>query len=67
MIIAMADQRFKEFALSLHKSVAVVNRKLLDGYGIIGGYDLSAEGKGFDNTMLVSITELHSEPRSTNW
>lgn len=51
---------FKEFALSLPKPVAVVNRKLLDDYGIIGGYDLSAEGKGFDNAMLVSITELHS-------
>ena len=51
---------FKEFALSLPKPATVVNRKLQDEYGIIGGYDLSAEGKGFDNTMLVSITELHS-------
>ena len=51
---------FKEFALSLPKPATVVNRKLLDDYGIIGGYDLSAEGKGFDDTMLVSVTELHS-------
>ncbi len=51
---------FKEFALSLPKPATEVNRKLLDDYGIIGGHDLSAEGNGFDDTMLISITELHS-------
>lgn len=51
---------FKEFALSLPKPAAAVNRQLLDNYGIIGGYDLGSEGNGFDNTMLISVTELHS-------
>src|SRR3954470_11973050 len=50
---------FNEFAVELPRSVKEVNAKLLEA-GFIGGYDLGID-YGFDNQMLIAVTEQRSK------
>ncbi len=50
---------FNEFVVELPCSVKEVSSKLLEA-GFIGGYDLSLD-YGFDNQMLIAVTEQRSK------
>ena len=50
---------FNEFVVELPCSVKEVSSKLLEA-GFIGGYDLSID-YGFDNQMLIAVTEQRSK------
>ena len=50
---------FNEFVVELPCSVKEVNSKLLEA-GFIGGYDLGID-YGFDNQMLIAVTEQRSK------
>ncbi|HEY4548722.1 MAG TPA: glycine dehydrogenase, partial [Bacillus sp. (in: firmicutes)] len=50
---------FNEFVVELPCSVKEVSSKLLES-GFIGGYDLSLD-YGFDNQMLIAVTEQRSK------
>jgi glycine cleavage system P protein (glycine dehydrogenase) subunit 1 len=50
---------FNEFVVELPRSVKEVNTKLLES-GFIGGYDLGID-YGFDNQMLIAVTEQRSK------
>jgi glycine dehydrogenase subunit 1 len=49
---------FHEFVLRCPKSVAEINRNLLDNWDIIGGYDLGRDYPCLANHMLLAFTEL---------
>lgn len=49
----------KEFIVNCPRPVAEINQKLLDEYGIIGGYDLSQDYGHRSNQMLVCVTETN--------
>ena len=48
---------FNEFAIKCPLPVAELNERLLDA-GILGGYDLSQDYPGLEDTMLVAVTEM---------
>jgi glycine dehydrogenase subunit 1 len=50
---------FNEFVLACPKPVVEINEALLD-YDILGGYDLGACYDGFENHMLVAVTEMNT-------
>jgi glycine dehydrogenase subunit 1 len=49
---------FHEFILRCPKSVAEINRNLLDHWEIIGGYDLGQDYPCLANHMLLAFTEM---------
>jgi glycine dehydrogenase subunit 1 len=51
---------FKEFVVRLKQPVAVVNRRLREEFGIIGGYDLGADYPHLQQHMLIAVTEVHT-------
>ncbi|HHU6749638.1 TPA: aminomethyl-transferring glycine dehydrogenase subunit GcvPA [Staphylococcus pseudintermedius] len=51
---------YNEFVVRFDRSIAEVNRALLDE-GIIGGFDLSIVDDTFENHMLVAVTELRTK------
>ncbi|EJD8505175.1 aminomethyl-transferring glycine dehydrogenase subunit GcvPA [Staphylococcus pseudintermedius] len=51
---------YNEFVVRFDRSIAEVNRALLDE-GIIGGFDLSIVDDTFENHMLVAATELRTK------
>ncbi|MGK4808291.1 aminomethyl-transferring glycine dehydrogenase subunit GcvPA [Staphylococcus pseudintermedius] len=51
---------YNEFVVRFDRSIAEVNRALLDE-GIIGGFDLSVVDDTFENHMLVTVTELRTK------
>lgn len=51
---------FKEFVVRCPRPVAEINHELLEDYGIIGGYDLSADYPHLPNHMLVCVTEMNT-------
>ncbi|EGQ3945605.1 aminomethyl-transferring glycine dehydrogenase subunit GcvPA [Staphylococcus pseudintermedius] len=51
---------YNEFVVRFDRSIAEVNRALLDE-GIIGGFDLSVVDDTFKNHMLVAVTELRTK------
>ena len=51
---------FKEFVLSLPGSAAAANAALRDDHGIIGGHDLGRSYPGWENRMLVAVTEANT-------
>ena len=50
---------FNEFVVELPRPAKEVNTKLLEA-GFIGGYDLGID-YGFDNQMLIAVTEQRSK------
>lgn len=50
---------FNEFVVELPCPIKEVNDKLL-GAGIIGGFDLESD-YGFDNQMLITVTEQRTK------
>lgn len=51
---------FKEFVVQCPRPVAEINA-VLDGQGIIGGYDLADEQPQLGNAMLLCVTEMNSK------
>ncbi len=51
---------FKEFVVQCPLPVAEINRRLLDEYGILGGYDLGNDYPELKDHMLVCVTEMNS-------
>ncbi|MDQ0351002.1 glycine dehydrogenase subunit 1 [Alkalibacillus filiformis] len=51
---------FNEFIVKLNKPVSEVNEQLLQK-GYIGGYDLGRTSDGYDQHMLVAVTEVRSK------
>ncbi|QBG75270.1 aminomethyl-transferring glycine dehydrogenase subunit GcvPA [Staphylococcus pseudintermedius] len=51
---------YNEFVVRFDRSIAEVNRALLDE-AIIGGFDLSVVDDTFENHMLVAVTELRTK------
>ncbi|EGQ3674763.1 aminomethyl-transferring glycine dehydrogenase subunit GcvPA [Staphylococcus pseudintermedius] len=51
---------YNEFVVRFDRSIAEVNRALLDE-GIIGGFDLSVVDDTFENHILVAVTELRTK------
>lgn len=49
---------FKEFCVQLPRPVKEVNRILNEDFGIIGGFDLGACYPGFEQQMLIAVTEM---------
>ena len=49
---------FHEFVLNCPRPVAEINAILFDGYGIIGGYDLTDVCSNLEYPMLVAVTEM---------
>ena len=49
---------FHEFVLNCTRPVAEINAILFDGYGIIGGYDLTDVCSNLEYPMLVAVTEM---------
>lgn len=50
---------FKEFVVRCPRPVAEINAELLDGWSIIGGYDLGRDYPHLENHMLVCVTEMN--------
>lgn len=51
---------FKEFCVSLPIPVADANRRLLEEYRIVGGYDLGQDYPTLKGQMLIAVTEMNS-------
>jgi glycine dehydrogenase subunit 1 len=51
---------FKEFVVRCPRSVEEINSRLLDEWGIIGGYDLGRLYPYLRNHMLLCVTEMNS-------
>ncbi len=51
---------FKELVVRLPRPVEQVNKVLLDGFGIIGGYDLGRGDPALERHMLVAVTEMNT-------
>ncbi len=58
---APAQSFFKEFVVSLPRSVSAVNEILLNDFGILGGFDLEASYPAFKNHMLIAVTEKRTK------
>jgi glycine dehydrogenase subunit 1 len=52
---------FKEFVVRCPRPVPEINHELLDDYGIVGGYDLSAHYPHLAQHMLVCVTEMNTK------
>jgi glycine dehydrogenase subunit 1 len=50
---------FKEFVVRCPRPVAEINEELLDGWGIIGGYDLGRDYPHLRDHMLLCVTEMN--------
>jgi glycine dehydrogenase subunit 1 len=50
---------FKEFVVCCPYPVDEINEELLEGWGIIGGYDLGRDYPDLDGHMLVCVTEMN--------
>ena len=50
---------FKEFVVRCPRPVSEINDYLLDGWGIIGGYDLGREYPHLEDHMLLCVTEMN--------
>lgn len=57
--LATPGHFFKEFVLVCPQPVDEINAYLLNEWGIIGGYDLSADYPAMGNAMLVCVTEAN--------
>jgi glycine dehydrogenase subunit 1 len=51
---------FKEFVVQCPLPVAEINERLLDEWGILGGYDLGQDYPELKDHMLVCVTEMNS-------
>lgn len=51
---------FKEFVVRCPRPIPLINEVLLDRYGMVGGYDLTADYPGLANHMLICVTEMNS-------
>lgn len=51
---------FKEFVVQCPLPVAEINERLLDEWGILGGYDLSNDYPELKDHMLLCVTEMNS-------
>lgn len=51
---------FKEFVVRCPKPVRLINRVLLDEYGIVGGYDLGNDYPELKDHMLLCVTEMNT-------
>lgn len=51
---------FREFAIRTPEPVSVLNKRLWEEHGIIGGYDLSKEYPELGNAWLLTATEMNS-------
>ena len=51
---------FKEFILQCPQPVAEINQRLLDEWGILGGYDLGSDYPELDGHMLICVTEMNN-------
>jgi glycine dehydrogenase subunit 1 len=51
---------FKEFVVQCPQPVSDLNAHLFDEWGIVGGYDLSADYANLPNHMLLCVTEMNT-------
>jgi len=51
---------FKEFIIQCPQPVAEINQRLLDEWGILGGYDLGSDYPELDGHMLICVTEMNN-------
>jgi glycine dehydrogenase subunit 1 len=51
---------FKEFVVRLPVSVADVNARLYEQFGIVGGYDLGNDYPHLKDHMLIAVTEVNT-------
>ncbi len=51
---------FKEFVVQCPLPVAEINERLMDEWGILGGYDLGQDYPELKDHMLVCVTEMNS-------
>lgn len=51
---------FKEFIVQCPQPVAEINQRLLDEWGILGGYDLGSDYPELADHMLVCVTEMNN-------
>ncbi len=58
--VMAAGPFFKEFVVRCPKPVALINRILLDEFGILGGYDLGKDYPQLADHMLLCVTEMNS-------
>ena len=57
---APAQPFFKEFVMRLPGPASVINARLRERHGIIGGYDLGRDYLHLRDHMLIAVTEVHS-------
>jgi len=50
---------FKEFVVQCPQPVAEINQRLLDEWGILGGYDLGRDYPELADHMLICVTEMN--------
>lgn len=60
VVTAFEGPFFNELVVRLTRPVKEINKQLLEK-GIIGGYDLGRSRAGFENHMLIAVTELRSK------
>jgi len=53
---------FKEFAVRCPGPVSEINERLLEEWGIIGGYDLGQDYPELRDHMLMCVTEMNPRP-----
>ena len=53
---------FKEFAVRCPGPVSEINERLLEEWGIIGGYDLGQDYPELRDQMLMCVTEMNPRP-----
>jgi glycine dehydrogenase subunit 1 len=58
--VDMTKPFFQEFVVKCPRPVNEINRRLLDEWGIIGGYDLGADYPHLKRHMLVCVTEMNN-------
>lgn len=58
--LALKDAFFNEFVLKCPAPVEEINLHLLD-HGILGGFDLGCDYPGYENHMLIAITEMNAK------
>ncbi len=58
--VDLATPFFKEFVVQCSRPVAEINEKLLEDYGIVGGYDLGRVYPDFSTHMLLCVTEMNT-------
>jgi glycine dehydrogenase subunit 1 len=52
---------FQEFVVKCPKPVREINLRLMDDWGIVGGYDLGRDYADLKDHMLVCVTEMNSK------